>query len=130
MNIDTYGNWFPVAGPVENRRRAKSAEEIEAIASVSQSLLTLERAAGVADAQIVALAKAIDAMELGAFETARSLAAQSLLRQDAEVAVAQAHLLVQGLALDLLSRKFMRLAAGGNGDRSRGLSGPAPRSAH
>jgi hypothetical protein len=120
------GNQRPVTGPAERRRHAKSPAEIEAIASVSQSLLALERAAGLADAQLVALAQAIDAMELGAFDAARALAAQSLLRQDAEVAVARAHIVVQELALAHLSHKFMRLAAG-DGERGRELRPPPPR---
>lgn len=119
------GKQGPVTGPVERRRRAKSPEEIEAIAIVSQSLLALERAAGRADVQIVALAEAIDAVELGAFDAARGLAARSLLRHDAEVAVARAHIVVQELALAHLSHKFTRLAAG-DGERGRELRPPPP----
>jgi hypothetical protein len=120
----------PVPSPADYRRRTRSAAEIEAIASVSQSLLALERAAGLADAQIAALAQAIDAMELGAFDTARALAAQSLLRQDAEVAVGPAHVLVQGLALEYLSQKFMRLAAGGDDERGHPRGRPPRRGTH
>jgi hypothetical protein len=101
--------------PSQHRRwRQKSAAEIEAVSRVADCLFDLERRDVLTDAQIVLLAQAIDALELGAFEAAPPLTDQARAAEAAPGAVAgprdRARALVQGLALKHLRGKFLRLA--------------------
>jgi hypothetical protein len=98
-----------------HRRKAlRPQPEIEAISLIADCLFDLERRARVTDAQIALLAKAIDALELGAYEAAAPLTgeARQLRREPTEpdAHADRAHALVQSLALNHLRAKFLRLA--------------------
>ena len=96
-----------------HRRKApRSPREIEAVSLIADCLFDLERREHVTDAQIVLLAKAIDALELGAYEAAAPLTGEARLppRADAIARIDRGHALVQSLALNHLRSKFMRLA--------------------
>ena len=62
----------------DRRWRQKSAAEIEAVSRVADCLFDLERRDVLTDEQILLLAQAIDALELGAFEAAPPLTDQAL----------------------------------------------------
>lgn len=98
--------------PPRRRNPARSQPEIEAVSLIADCLLDLERRERVTDAQILLLAKAIDALELGAYEAAAPLTGEARLPQRAEALarVDRAHALVQTMALDHLRAKFLRLA--------------------
>lgn len=98
----------------DRRWRQKSAAEIEAVSRVADCLFELERREVLADEQILLLAQAIDALELGAFEAAAPLTDQARAAGPQPVDLAgprdRARALVQGLALKHLRGKFLRLA--------------------
>ena len=95
--------------------RKRSSAEIEAIALISQGLLELERLKWAADdVSIASLAQAIDALELGAYDSARRLAGQARTEHIQPPDTSdRAHAIVQALALDHLKARFLRLAARG-----------------
>lgn len=95
-----------------HRRKApRPQSEIEAISLIADCLFDLERHARVTDAQIALLAKAIDALELGAYDAAPPLIGEArLAHRETEGRADRAHALVQRLALNHLRAKFLRLA--------------------
>ncbi len=98
----------------DRRWRQKSAAEIEAVSRVADCLFELERREVLADEQLLLLAQAIDALELGAFEAAVPLTDRARAAGPAPGDVAaqggRARALVQGLALKHLRGKLLRLA--------------------
>lgn len=74
-------------------------------------LSQLERS--VDDLQIVGLAQAIGALELGAYEAVPQLTAKSRTEDVAlPVGLDRAHMIVRALALEHLRARFLHLAAG------------------
>jgi hypothetical protein len=99
----------------DRQKRQKSAAEIEAVSRIADCLLDLERRDARSDRQIQFLAQAVDALELGAFEAVSPLTDEARAAPPGAPTAAppdRAHALVQGLALDHLRRKFLRLVAG------------------
>ena len=98
----------------DRRWRQKTAAEIEAHSSVADCLFDFERRDMLTDEQILLLAQAIDALELGAFEAAPPLTDQARAAGPAPGAAAgtrdRARALVQELALKHLRGKFLRFA--------------------
>jgi hypothetical protein len=101
------------------RRRRRSAAEIEAVSRVADALIGLEQHPPVSDLQLAALARAIDALALGAFAAATALADEAHAPPPAEPGGTPAHAIVQGLALEALRRKFFRLAGAAPPDLRR-----------
>jgi hypothetical protein len=96
----------------EGGRQRRSEAEIEAIAFVAEGLRALEGAPEeLVDQQIVTLARALGALELGDFAAARAIAAEALVPQ-AAAARERALALVRSLAIGQLEAKFLRLAGG------------------
>jgi hypothetical protein len=95
----------------ESSRRPKSSVEVEAVAIISECLRALERApAEPSDLQIVTLAQAINALELGDFDGARSIATAALVPPEPDPAIRErAQTLVRSLALTHLGRRFLSL---------------------
>jgi hypothetical protein len=99
----------------DRRRRRRSAAEIEAVSRIAECLLDLERRDDRSDPQIALLAQAIDALALGAFEAVAPVTEEARAAPPA-APPGRAHALVQDLALRHLRGKFLRLAAGIEGE--------------
>jgi len=111
VRLARIGRGCVVALSDELPRRPKSATEIEAVATLAQTLMALERGErDLTDAQIVAIARAIDALELGAFETALTLVEE--LPAPGEAGDPRAHDVARTIALRKLRQHFLRLVAG------------------
>lgn len=97
----------------DRQRRRRSSVEVEAVSRIADCLMDFERRGATSDRQIQCLAQALDALELGAFDAVSPLTDEALAAASAPNPPAdRAHALVQGLALDHLRRKFLRLVAG------------------